>query len=54
MKKLKNIGVWILRLAMCWLIIANFIQAFMCPEMTETQLFFHLPKSFICDFKACQ
>lgn len=36
-----------------WIAISNGIQAFKCPEMTETQLFLHLYKSFILDFQSC-
>ena len=33
-----------------WISITSTICAFKNPEMTETQLFLHIPKSFILDF----
>lgn len=41
----------LLVLSVLWLVISNLIQAFMCPEMTQTELFLHMPKSFVCDWK---
>jgi uncharacterized membrane-anchored protein len=31
-----------------WVAVSTMIQAFKCPEMTQTELFRHIPKSFIC------
>lgn len=36
-----------------WVAITNIIQTFKCPEMTQTELFLHIFKSFICDWKFC-
>jgi len=36
-----------------WVAISNMIQAFKCTSMTQTQLFLHIPKSFVCDWKHC-
>lgn len=44
---------FILLTVFLWLSISNIIQAFNCPEMTNTELFLHLPKSFICDWTSC-
>jgi hypothetical protein len=44
----------LLFITMSWLFISNIIQALKCSEMTQTELFLHLPKSFICDFKNCE
>lgn len=33
-----------------WVVISNIIQAFKCPEMSQTELFIHIPKSFVCDY----
>lgn len=37
-----------------WIAISCFIQRFKCPSMTETQLFLHIPKSFVCDWQLCE
>jgi len=29
------------------------VQAFKCPQMTQTQLFLNIPNSFVCDWKNC-
>jgi hypothetical protein len=39
---------------MMWIMTTNVIQAFKCPEMSQTELFIHLPKSFILNFKNCK
>jgi hypothetical protein len=36
-----------------WVVISNAIQAFKCPEMSQTELLIHIPKSFVCDWKHC-
>ena len=36
-----------------WVAISTTIQRFKCPQMTETELFIHIPKSFVCDWKHC-
>lgn len=36
-----------------WAGISNVIQAFKCPEMSQTELFIHIPKSFVFDWKNC-
>lgn len=36
---------------MLWIAISNGIQAFKCPELTQTQLFLRIPQSFICNWK---
>jgi len=36
-----------------WVAISVFIQRFKCPSMTETELFLHIPKSVVCDWKHC-
>jgi len=55
MKKTKHIiliSVYALLIAIIiWCFISNIIQAFICPEMTQTELFLHIPKSFICDWQ---
>lgn len=37
-----------------WVGISSVIQRFKCPAMTETQLFLHIPKSFICEWEYCK
>jgi hypothetical protein len=34
-----------------WVSVSSLIQAFNCPNMTQTQLFLHIPKSFIGDWR---
>jgi len=36
-----------------WIPICTVIQRFKCPAMTETQLFLHIPSSFMCNWKNC-
>jgi len=36
-----------------WVAISSIIQAFKCTDMTQTQLFLHIPKSFVCDWEHC-
>ena len=36
-----------------WVAVSSMIQAFKCPLMTETELFLHIPKSVMCDWKHC-
>jgi len=39
--------------ALTWVGISCFIQRFKCPEMTETQIFLHIPRSVVCDWEDC-
>ena len=39
---------------MLWTVLMNGYQSFKCPKMTQTELFLHLHKSFILDFKECK
>lgn len=39
--------------ALLWVAISGIIQRFKCPEMTETQILLHTPKSVMCDWKSC-
>lgn len=39
--------------ALLWVAVSSTIQAFKCTSMTQTQLFLHVPKSFICDWENC-
>ena len=36
-----------------WVAISSTIQRFKCTEMSETELFIHIPKSFVCDWQHC-
>jgi len=40
-------------LSVMWISITTLTQRFKCSKMTETELFLHIPKSFIMDFKNC-
>lgn len=37
-----------------WIAVSTRIQAFKCTDMTQTQLFLHIPNSFVCDWKYCK
>lgn len=37
-----------------WVAISSMIQAFKCVDMTQTQIFLHIPKSFVCDWENCK
>jgi hypothetical protein len=52
-KHLESILPVFLMIAILWMSISVFIQAFKCPEMTQTQLFLHIPQSFVLNFKNC-
>ncbi len=39
--------------ALLWVAVSGFIQRFKCPKMTETELFLHIPKSFVCRWHHC-
>ena len=43
----------ILILSILWVSISTLIQALVCPKMTQTELFLHIPKSFICVWEYC-
>ena len=34
-----------------WVSLSTVMQAFICPSMTQTELFLNIPKSFILEFK---
>ena len=51
--KFKNIFNIILVMILLWVAISSIIQRFKCSEMTETQLFIHIPESFILNWKYC-
>jgi acyl-ACP thioesterase len=36
-----------------WAVISTMIQAFKCPELSQTELLLHIPKSFICAWEHC-
>lgn len=36
-----------------WVAVSGFVQRLKCPSMTETELFLHIPKSVVCDWKYC-
>jgi hypothetical protein len=49
-QKTKEIIQIIIMLPLLWVGISTFIQALKCPEMSQTELLLHVPKSFICDW----
>ena len=40
-------------LILLWISISSSIQRFACPQMTETELFIHIPHSFIGAWEYC-
>jgi hypothetical protein len=36
-----------------WMAVSSLIQAFKCTNITQTQLFLHILKSFVCDWQHC-
>ena len=44
----------ILLVVFLWVSISNIIQAINCPKMSQTELFMHIPKSFVCDWDRCK
>lgn len=43
----------LLTAVLLWVAVSTMIQAFKCPEMSQTELFLHIPKSFICAWVHC-
>ena len=37
----------------CWILISTTIQVLKCPKMTQTEIFLHIPKSFMCNWTEC-
>lgn len=44
---------YLLIIFMLWIVFSSMIQRFKCPNMTETEIFLHIPKSVICDWEKC-
>lgn len=53
MKKFEKPLTIILFTVVIWLGVSTSIQAFMCDEMTNTQLLKNVPNHFLFDFKNC-
>lgn len=54
MYKVKRIIIVMSMFMFLWVGISTLIQAFKCKYMTQTELFLHIPKSFVCDWKKCK
>lgn len=39
--------------ALVWISISTMVQAFLCPKMSQTELFLRIPKSFVCNWDNC-
>ena len=50
---LEDILITVIIMLVSWIAITNVIQACKCPLMTQTELFIHIPKTFVCDWKEC-
>jgi len=46
----ENFAWWAIILIALWLGLTNAIYSLSHPEKTQTEVFLHIPKSFICDF----
>ena len=51
---LVTVLLWVLVTVILWVLVSSVIQAFKCTDMTQTQLFLHIPKSFVCDWNYCK
>lgn len=51
MKKKKLTTYTILAIIALWVVTTNIVMTFKHPEMTQTQLFLHLPQTIILNFK---
>jgi len=51
MKKRDKIIYSIVAILSLWIVITNIVMAFNNPEMTQTELFLHIPKTFLLNFK---
>jgi len=51
MKKIKPILNLLIIVLVLWVVITNIIMTFKNPEMTQTQLFLHLPKTVLLNFE---
>lgn len=36
-----------------WASVSTTIQSIKCPKITQTELFLHIPQSFICNWQQC-
>ena len=52
--KIQNIIIYAVLAAFIWMSISNIIQAIKCPAMTQTELFLHIPASFMCNWEICE
>lgn len=43
----------LLTAVLLWVAISTMIQALKCPELSQTELFLRIPKSFICAWEHC-
>ena len=46
----KKILVSLMFIVMLWIVVTNVIMTFRNPQMTQTQLFLHIPKTVILNF----
>ncbi len=51
MKKIKILLLYLILLLNIWIGGCCTIQAILCPDLTQTELFLRIPNSFILDFK---
>ena len=56
MKKLKARAIYLIIMIplFSWVSISTVIQMVKCPKMTQTELFMHIPNSFVCEWKQCK
>lgn len=54
MKKVKTILFYIAFVLLIWAILSQLIQAIICPQLTQMEVFLHTPKSMVLDFIRCR
>jgi hypothetical protein len=45
---------FVVGIIVAWIVISSSIQAFKCPEMTQTEQFLSIPKSFVMQWDECE
>lgn len=51
---LVRIEIYAIIIILLWVGVTTIIQMFKCPELTQTEIFLNIPKSFMLNWKNCQ
>ena len=54
LSKAKTIALMMLIASFVWFAISNAIQAFKCPQLTQTEQMLRMHKTFIADYVKCE